>query len=83
MSLSQKVERLTIALPLELMDDIDAIKDEMKINKSELVRTALQEFIREYKRRNLQKIAIAMKDEYEGNEELRAFTSLDGEEFID
>ncbi len=83
MSLSQKVERLTIALPPELMNDIDAIKDEMKINKSELVRTALQEFIKEYKRKNLQKIAITMKDEYERNEEFRAFTSLDGEEFID
>ena len=83
MGSSQRIERLTIALPPELMNDIDAIKDEMKINRSELVRTALQEFIKEHKRRNLQKIAIAMKDEYEGNEELRAFTSLDGEEFID
>ena len=83
MGSSQRIERLTIALPPELMNDIDAIKDEMKINRSELVRTALQEFIKKHKRRNLQKIAIAMKDEYEGNEELRAFTSLDGEEFID
>ncbi|HEX3034373.1 MAG TPA: ribbon-helix-helix domain-containing protein [Thermodesulfobacteriota bacterium] len=79
----QGFERLTIAVPLEVMSDMEDIKNEMKINKSELVRRAIEEFIKNYKRKKLEKIALMMKDEYEKNKELTTFTSLDGEGFID
>jgi len=83
MKSEQGFERVTIAIPVELIESIESIKNEMKINKSELIRRAVEEFIRNYKRKKLEEIALMMKDEYERNKELTLFTSLDSEGFID
>ena len=83
MSSGQRSERLTVSLPAQMIKGIEDVKDEMNINRSELVRRALEEFIRSHKRKELEKIAIMMKDNYERDKELTAFTSLDSEGFLD
>lgn len=83
MGSAQRSARITVSLPSQMIDDIEDVKDEMNINKSELVRRALEEFIRRHKRKKLEKIAIMMKDNYERDKELTAFTSLDSEGFLD
>ncbi len=83
MSSAQRSERLTVSLPLQMMKGIEDVKDEMNINKSELVRRALEAFIKRHKRKELEKIAIMMKDSYERDKELTTFTSIDSEGFLD
>jgi metal-responsive CopG/Arc/MetJ family transcriptional regulator len=83
MKSEQGFERVTVAIPVQLLESIESIRSEMKINKSELIRRAVEEFIRNYKRKKLEEIALMMKDEYERNKELTLFTSLDSEGFID
>ena len=83
MGSAQRSERITVSLPSQMIDDIEDVKDEMNINKSELVRRALEEFIKSHKRNELERIAIMMKENYETDKELTAFTSLDSEGFLD
>jgi len=83
MKSEQGFERVTVAIPVELLESIESMKNEMKISKSELIRRAVEEFIKNYKRKKLEEIALIMKDEYERNKELTVFTSLDSEGFID
>ncbi len=83
MKSEQGFKRVTVAIPVGLLERIESIRSEMNINKSELIRRAVEEFIRNYKRKKLEEIALMMKDEYERNKELTVFTSLDIEGFID
>lgn len=55
----------------------------MNLNKSELVRMAIEESIKSHKIQELEKIATMMKDNYENDDELTFFTSLDSKGFLD
>jgi len=74
-------ERITIALPAGISRDIDSLKDELRLSKSEIMRRALERFVFEHRRRKIRRIAETMVREYETNVELTDFTVLDGEDF--
>lgn len=75
------VDRVTISLPHSLTLQSEAVREELNISRSELFRLALERFIQEQSNRRLATIAAEMVEEYRGNSELTALTSLDGEAF--
>ena len=75
------IERVTISLPADISREIDSLKNELRISRSEILRRALEEYVLEHKRRKIRTIAEKMVREYETNAELTALTVLDGEDF--
>jgi metal-responsive CopG/Arc/MetJ family transcriptional regulator len=82
MSINLKnVDRLTISLPKKLSNEVEAVRKELNIPKSEIFKMAIEKFLEQYRKRKLQKIAEMMAEEYEKDEELTTFTTLDSENF--
>ncbi|TAN44278.1 MAG: CopG family transcriptional regulator [Nitrospirae bacterium] len=77
----QGYERITISLPQEISGDIDELKKELHVSKSELFKRAFEKFVHDYKQRKLRRAAELMSVEYEKDKELTALTVLDSEEF--
>lgn len=77
----QNFERITVSLPVELAGEINMLKDELHLSKSEVLKTALEKFFQEHKRNKIMKAAEMMAGEYKKNKELTLLTALDGEEF--
>ncbi len=57
------------------------LKEEFHMSKSEIFKKAFEKFLQDYKKQKLKKIAELMASEYEKDEELTSFTSLDAEDF--
>lgn len=74
--------RITISLNKEYSKDIDFLMEKLKVSKSEVFKIAFETFFEDYKKKNLQKIAEMMRDEYKNNNDLDFFSSLDGEDFL-
>ncbi|MBF0329098.1 MAG: ribbon-helix-helix protein, CopG family [Nitrospirae bacterium] len=74
-------ERVTISLPTDISKDIDKLKKELNVSKSELFKKAFMKFAREHKKQKLRKTAAMMAEEYKTNKELTVFTALDSEDF--
>lgn len=74
-------ERVTISLPEAISRDIEELKKELHISKSELFKTAFEKFSQDYRKQKLQKAAEMMLEEYKTDKDLTALTSLDSEDF--
>lgn len=74
--------RITISLKKEASKDIDFLMKSLNISKSEVFKIAFENFLEDYKKKNLKKIAEMMRDEYKNNKELTSFSSLDSENFL-
>lgn len=74
-------ERITISLPEAISKDIEELKNELHISKSELFKTAFEKFSQDYRKQKLQKAAEMMVREYATDKELTALTALDSEDF--
>ncbi|MEW6416915.1 MAG: ribbon-helix-helix protein, CopG family [Nitrospirota bacterium] len=77
----QHYERVTISLPSEISKEIEELKKELRMSKSEIFKKAFEKFLREYRRQKIQRVAEMMASEYRKDEELTVFTDLDSEEF--
>lgn len=77
----QGYERITISLPQGISKDIEEMKKELHVSKSELFKRAFEKFLQDYKKRKLKRAAELMAAEYEQDEELTAFTAIDSAEF--
>lgn len=75
------VDRVTISIPHSLAMQLETVRGELKISRSELFRLALERFIQEQNNSRFAIITSEMVEEYRGNPELTALTSLDGEAF--
>lgn len=78
---ASKIERITISLPRELSEDIDSLKEELHVSKSEILKMAFEHFKKDHKKQKLKKVAEIMAKEYETNAKLTEFTALDSEDF--
>lgn len=74
-------DRITFSLPNTLNLALDALKSESNRSKSEIIKMAIERFVTEQNKKKLQKAVALMADEYEANDELTTFTSLDSENF--
>ena len=77
----QKVKKITISLPTEILKEVEELEKNLKIPKSEILSKAFEKYSRKYKTKKLQKIAKMMALEYTSDTNLVAMTSLDSEEF--
>jgi metal-responsive CopG/Arc/MetJ family transcriptional regulator len=75
------MERVQILLDSEQKRMLNKIAKQEKQNFSELVRNMLEEQIEQHQKAQLAKAARALLADYEKDEELTAFTVLDGEDF--
>jgi len=74
-------ERITISVPNNLVKELDTLKADFNVSKSELFKIAIEEFSKNNQRKKLESVAVKMKNEYEINPELTIFNSLDSEDF--
>lgn len=78
---AQRFERITISLPGNLFRNVEELKDELNISKSEILKIAFEKFLEAHKKRKLQKLAEIMLHEYEKDKKLPEFADLDGDNF--
>lgn len=74
--------RITISLNKEASKEIDFLMKSLKVSKSEVFKLAFDSFLEDYKKKNLEKVATMMREEYINNKELTSLSSLDGESFL-
>jgi metal-responsive CopG/Arc/MetJ family transcriptional regulator len=77
----QNYERVTISLSSEISKEIEELKKELRMSKSEIFKKAFEKFLQEHRRQKIQKAAEIMASEYRENKNLTVFTCLDSEEF--
>ncbi len=80
-TITSGADRLTVSLPKSLSLEIDAVRKELNVPKSEIFRLAMQQFLEQYQKEKLRKAAEMMAAEYESDDELTALTALDAEDF--
>ena len=75
------MERVQILLDPEQKRILKKIAKQEQQNFSELIRKMLDEQIEQHRKAQLASAACALLADYETDEELTAFTALDGEDF--
>ena len=76
-----EIDRVTISLPHAIACEIDALRTQLNVSRSEIFKRALERFIEEQQRSRLHTIAAEMAEEYRSNRDLIACTALDAEDF--
>ncbi|NOX87424.1 MAG: ribbon-helix-helix domain-containing protein [Calditrichaeota bacterium] len=74
-------KRFTISFPRSMETELENILVDLKISRSELIRRALSEYMKKYKKQKLEHIAKMMRQEYATDKDLTVLTGLDGEDF--
>ncbi len=74
--------RITITLPKYINDELDSSKKELGFSKTEIIKIAIENFLKEQKKAKLHNAVAIMQNEYKNNKELTEFTSLDSEDFL-
>jgi metal-responsive CopG/Arc/MetJ family transcriptional regulator len=81
MNLQNSYDRITFSLPHSMNLALDELKEELQSTKSDIIKQAIEYFIRQQEERKLQQAIKLMAKEYENNEELTYLTTLDAEDF--
>ncbi len=81
MSTQHTYDRITFSLPHSMNVTLDALKEEMKSSKSDIIKQAIEHFVKKQEEERLARAVDLMTGEYEHNSELTSFTNLDGEDF--
>lgn len=81
MNLQNSYDRITFSLPHSMNLALDELKEELQSTKSDIIKQAIEYFIRQQEERKLQQAIKVMAKEYENNEELTYLTALDAEDF--
>lgn len=76
-----EIDRVAISLPHAIVCEIEKLRTELNVSRSEMFRLAAVRFIEEQQRSRLQTIAAEMSEEYRSNRELVSFTAIDSEDF--
>jgi len=77
-----EIDRVTISLPHTIACEIDALRAQLNVSRSEIFKRALERFIEEQRRSQLVGVAAEMAEEYRSNRELTVCTALDAEDFV-
>lgn len=79
---ASEIDRVTISLPHTITCEIELLREELNVSRSEIFKRAVERFIEEQRRSRLTVIAAEMAEEYRSNRELIACTALDCEDFV-
>jgi len=78
----EQAVRLTFSLPNSLNIELDNLKKETKISKSEIINLAIKEYIKKVQQKKIQQAVKLMEDEYKHNKTLTEFTAIDKDDFL-
>lgn len=81
MQSTHQAERVTISLSADIAREVEKLKKELHMSKSEIFKRAVEKFLQDYNKQRIRKISERMAFEYKSDKELIAFTSLDKEDF--
>jgi len=74
--------RITFSLPNRMNTALDKLKNEIKRSKSEIIKLAIENYLAQEEKIKVQNAVNMMTKEYESNNNLTEFTSLDSEDFL-
>ncbi len=78
---SKQRDRITVLLPHGYSRANKSLARELALSQSEPITKAFDAYWESQQQKKVEKIARSMVDEYRGNTDLVALTSLDGEDF--
>lgn len=76
-----RLKRIQFLIPESQKEFLDAVAESEGLSFSALVREIFAEYQQRMAEKELEEAALALYDEYETNEELIAFTAIDGDDF--
>jgi len=74
-------DRITFSLPHSMNVTLDNLKKELQSSKSDIIKQAIEYFVKQQEEKRLMRAVELMSKEYENNKELTCLSSLDSEEF--
>ncbi|MBT3190626.1 MAG: hypothetical protein HN736_01340 [Anaerolineae bacterium] len=78
----KKLKRIQFLIPENQKFFLDSVAQRENLSFSALVREIFAEYQKTIIEKELEEAALALYNEYETNDELTAFTALDGEDFL-
>ena len=81
MATQHTYDRITFSLPHSMNVTLDSLKQELQSSKSDIIKQAIEYFVKRREEEKLARAVELMADEYENNSELTSLTDLDGEDF--
>ncbi len=75
------LKRVQLLIPENQKDFLDSVAQKEGLSFSALIRTIFAEYQQNMLEQDLAKVARSLYDEYETNQELVAFTAIDGDDF--
>jgi uncharacterized protein YehS (DUF1456 family) len=76
----QSYDKVTFTIPRILNMQLENIKKELKVSKSEVLKNAVEEYLQKQEKAKMQKSVELMMSEYLSGE-ITEFTALDSEDF--
>ncbi len=74
-------DRITFSLPHSMNVTLDSLKQELGSSKSDIIKQAIEYFVKRQEEKKLVQAVVLMAKEYENNDELTSLTDLDSEDF--
>ena len=74
-------DRITFSLPHSMNVTLDTLKKELQSSKSDIIKQAIEYFVKKQEEEKLARAVELMAKEYESNDELTYLTNLDSEDF--
>ena len=75
-------DRITFSLPRSMNLELDNLKKEIKVSKSEIIKLALKTYLTQQKAKKIQEAVDMMAQEYENDVGLIEMTIIDTEDFV-
>ena len=67
---NQKAEKITVTIPYELKEQLNALKSEFQTTMSAIYKDALKSYVKQKEQEKWAKGVVLMQNEYENNPEL-------------
>ena len=74
-------DRITFSLPHSMNVTLDTLKKELQSSKSDIIKQAIEYFVKKQEEEKLARAVELMAKEYESNDDLTYLTDLDSEDF--
>ncbi len=81
MEVQTNYDRITFSLPHSMNVTLDSLKQELQSSKSDIIKQAIEYFVKQQEEKKLARAVELMAKEYENNDELTSLTDLDSEDF--
>jgi metal-responsive CopG/Arc/MetJ family transcriptional regulator len=77
----QSYDKVTFTIPHFLNQQLENLKNEFRVSKSEILKNAVEEYIQKQEKVRMKKSVQLMMEDYRDDKSLTEFTALDSEDF--